>query len=123
VDRAGTLKAEIKVKEAELKALHDELDKACDFSDGKTAVLYGEAFKVKAQEKWATSWNQDKLKELLGKIGPDEFKKHFTYKYEPIPRGQLEAKIDYLPFRDDLVQCFTKKRGSTYFVYEPMESA
>jgi hypothetical protein len=121
IDRAGVLKAQIQAKQAEFKAVSEELEKTFEFGDKKSLTVYGEAFKVTAQTKENYKWDQAKLGVLLDDIGDEEFQKFFDWEFKPKTMKEFDRVVELLPYKDKLKGCYVKSKGTTYLKFETLE--
>lgn len=89
---ALAIKARMTADKARLAEINATVANAAAFKEGsKTGTLAMDGVLAKVQLKETVSWSQDALQKAYSVIGADEFRKAFTYKFEPVSAKVLTS--------------------------------
>jgi len=124
IESAVQLQREITARQEELKAVKAELEKFCDYPEGKnTAHIFGAGYNVTVQRKSNTAWDQKKLEAVRKAMGNENFFKIFSWEFKPAGAKQLNAYMDFGdPAIIDMINgARTVKPGAAQFTFTPWQ--
>ena len=124
IESAVQIQREIAARQEELKAVKAELEKFCDYPEGKnTAHIFGAGYDVTVQRRNSTAWDQKKLEAVRKAMGNENFFKVFSWEFKPAGAKQLNAYMDFGdPAIIDMINgARTVKLGASQFTFTPWQ--